>query len=87
MSVNKTLIIVLSSFVAAGIVCLAAGLVVYFWATGLPASADGRGAKVLAGVVVTAVGGMNTAVSLAALAVVLLKNLLSRKSKHNSEHK
>ena len=52
MSANKTVVIVLCSFLAAGIVCLAVGLGVYFTAIDLPASADDRGARVLAGIII-----------------------------------
>ena len=79
MSTNKTLIIVLSSFVAAAIVCLAVGLGLYFTAINLPASADGRGARVLAGIVVIAVGSINGVVSVAALAAVAVKNFLAKR--------
>ena len=79
MSANKTLIIIFSSFVAAAVLCLAVGLILYFTAIGLPASAENRGAKVLAGIVVIAVGSFNGAVSLVALAVVAVKNYIAKK--------
>ena len=79
MSSDRTLIIILSSFVAAALVCLAVGLGLYLTAIDLPASADGRGVRVLAGVVVLGVGGINGVISLAALAVVLLKRFVFKK--------
>lgn len=69
MSANKTVVIVLCSFLAAGILCLAVGLGVYFTAIDLPASADDRGARVLAGIIILAVGGLNSLISLAAACV------------------
>ena len=79
MSQNKLLVIIISSFVAAALVCIAVGLGVYFTAINLPASAEGRGVRVLAGVVVLAVGGISGIFSLAALAVVLIKHFISGK--------
>ena len=85
MSTNKTLIIVLSSFVTAAVLCLIVGIALYFTAIGLPASADNRGARVLAGVVVIAVGAFNGVLSLAALFVVAVKNWLAKKN-GNGQH-
>lgn len=79
MSQNKLLVIIISSFVAAALVCIAVGLGLYFTAINLPASAEGRGVRVLAGVVVLAVGGISGIFSLAALAVVLIKHFISEK--------
>ena len=79
MSQNKLLVIIISSFVAAALVCIAVGLGLYFTAINLPASAEGRGVRVLAGVVVFAVGGISGIFSLAALAVVLIKHFISGK--------
>ncbi|HIU01275.1 MAG TPA: hypothetical protein IAB64_04805 [Candidatus Coproplasma excrementavium] len=79
MSQNKLLVIIISSFVAAALVCIAVGLGLYFTAINLPASAEGRGVRVLAGVVVLAVGGISGIFSLAALAVVLIKHFISGK--------
>ena len=79
MSQNKMLVIIISSFVAAALVCIAVGLGLYFTAINLPASAEGRGVRVLAGVVVLAVGGISGIFSLAALAVVLIKHFISGK--------
>ena len=79
MSQNKLLVIIISSFVAAALVCIAVGLGLYFTAINLPASAEGRGVRVLGGVVVLAVGGISGIFSLAALAVVLIKHFISGK--------
>lgn len=79
MSQNKLLVIIISSFVAAALVCIAVGLGLYFTAINLPASAEERGVRVLAGVVVLAVGGISGIFSLAALAVVLIKHFISGK--------
>ena len=79
MSQNKLLVIIISSFVAAALVCIAVGLGLYFTAINLPASAEGRVVRVLAGVVVLAVGGISGIFSLAALAVVLIKHFISGK--------
>ena len=79
MSQNKLLVIIISSFVAAALVCIAVGLGLYFTGINLPASAEGRGVRVLAGVVVLAVGGISGIFSLAALAVVLIKHFISGK--------
>ena len=79
MSQNKLLVIIISSFVAAALVCIAVGLGLYFTAINLPASAEGRGVRVLAGVVVLAVGGISGIFSLTAIAVVLIKHLKKKK--------
>ena len=78
MSASKTVVIVLCSFLAAGIVCLAVGLGVYFTAIDLPASADDRGARVLVGIIILAVGGLNSLISLAALAFIGIKHALTK---------
>ncbi len=79
MSTNKLIIILLSSFLAAALVCLAVGIGLYFIAIGLPASADGRGARVLAGIVVMAVGAMTAVISLAAMAVLAIRHFINKK--------
>lgn len=85
MSESKTVIIVLSAFIAAAVICLAAGLGIYFTAINLPASADGRGVRVLTGLVVLAVGAMNGFISGTALAVVLIKRFFGRKSREKAD--
>ena len=46
------------------------------------ASADDRGARVLAGAVVLGVGCLNAAVSGTALAVALIKRFLEKRTRH-----
>lgn len=82
MSSEKTTIVVLSAFLAAAVVCIVVGLGIYFTAAGLPASADDRGARVLAGAVVLGVGCLNAAVSGTALAVALIKRFLEKRKRH-----
>ncbi len=78
---GKLVTIVLSAFLAAAAVCIAVGLGLYFTAVGLPASADGRGARVLAGIVVLGVGCLNAAVSGIALAAVAVSRFLNKRNK------
>lgn len=81
MSFSKKLIIVLGSFIAAAIVCIAVGLGLFFTALNLPASDGDRGTLLLAGIVVLVVGALNAFLSLTAMAAVLIKRYFDRKKK------
>ena len=78
MSTHKTTVIVLCSFIAAAVVCIVVGLVLYLTSVNLPASESDRGARILAGIIVMAVGGVNGIISLAALAFVSLKRSITK---------
>ncbi|MCD8371987.1 MAG: hypothetical protein LUD27_01655 [Clostridia bacterium] len=65
------------SFIAAGVVCLAAGLMIYF------INPESSGMQMLIGITVTVVGAADTFVSLCVLLIVLIKERLSKADKQH----
>ena len=66
--------IIIAAFIAAGILCIAVGLIVYF-----SAKSSGGTLKLAIGICATAVGVLDTLVALMALLLVFIKGALEKK--------